>query len=197
MNPHEASQRLIPWYVNGTLNAPDMATVEQHIKACAQCEASVAAELQTAQRLHQEDDGARLEGILKNRDQQFERLRENLSKSRPRHFTPTRRVLVPALAAVALITMLVPALILLRPADPALFELKTTATNQTSPVLQLVFRPDTSEQDIELLLNASGNLLGAPSPSGVYRIALTTDDADALLARVRQHPAVRFAAIEL
>jgi hypothetical protein len=77
------------------------------------------------------------------------------------------------------------------------FEAQTGPAAESRPVLQLVFAPDTSARDIDLVLLASGELIGTPSPRGVYRVALATDEPERLLARLRDHPAIRWAELEL
>jgi anti-sigma factor RsiW len=41
---HEQAQQLLPWYVNGTLEADEAALVEAHLAECAECRADLAAE---------------------------------------------------------------------------------------------------------------------------------------------------------
>jgi anti-sigma factor RsiW len=43
-SPHEQAQQLLPWYVNGTLEADEAAMVEAHVAECAECRADLAAE---------------------------------------------------------------------------------------------------------------------------------------------------------
>src|SRR3954463_2666539 len=43
-SPHEQAQQLLPWYVNGTLEADEAAEVETHLAECAECRADLAAE---------------------------------------------------------------------------------------------------------------------------------------------------------
>jgi anti-sigma factor RsiW len=43
-SPHEQAQQLLPWYVNGTLEADEAALVEAHLAECAECRADLAAE---------------------------------------------------------------------------------------------------------------------------------------------------------
>jgi hypothetical protein len=43
-SPHEQAQQLLPWYVNGTLEADEAAMIEAHLAACAECRADLAAE---------------------------------------------------------------------------------------------------------------------------------------------------------
>jgi anti-sigma factor RsiW len=43
-SPHEQAQQLLPWYVNGTLEADEAAMVEAHLAECAECRADLVAE---------------------------------------------------------------------------------------------------------------------------------------------------------
>jgi anti-sigma factor RsiW len=43
-SPHEQAQQLLPWYVNGTVEADEAAAVEAHLADCAECRADLAAE---------------------------------------------------------------------------------------------------------------------------------------------------------
>ncbi|WP_066811649.1 zf-HC2 domain-containing protein [Sphingomonas asaccharolytica] len=43
-SPHERAQQLLPWYVNGTLEAHEASMVESHLAECAECRADMAAE---------------------------------------------------------------------------------------------------------------------------------------------------------
>lgn len=43
-SPHEQTQQLLPWYVNGTLEADEAAMVEAHLAECAECRSDLAAE---------------------------------------------------------------------------------------------------------------------------------------------------------
>ena len=195
MSGHHDTQLLIPWYVNGTLNEDDMAQVERHLADCADCRASVESEIGNARSLHG-GDHERLAALVAGSSERFEELRAGFPTTPPRSakFMAFRRL--PALAAALLLAVAL-SFVLVRPTDPELFEARTSNAADGAPVLQLVFQADTSAQDIELLLDASGSVIGAPSQHGVYRIALATSDPHALLERIRQHPAVRWAEIEL
>jgi anti-sigma-K factor RskA len=38
---HSAVDALLPWYVNGTLRGDELATVEQHVRTCGQCQSEI------------------------------------------------------------------------------------------------------------------------------------------------------------
>ena len=43
---HQAAQELLPWFVNGTLDADEAAQVGAHVAQCSACQADVAAQTQ-------------------------------------------------------------------------------------------------------------------------------------------------------
>jgi anti-sigma factor RsiW len=49
-SPHQSSQELLPWFLNGTLDADESAQVEQHLRTCAACRSELQClrELQSA-----------------------------------------------------------------------------------------------------------------------------------------------------
>jgi len=50
-SPHEQTQELLPWYINGTLDAGETAVVDAHLTECADCRADLAAEQVMAREL--------------------------------------------------------------------------------------------------------------------------------------------------
>jgi anti-sigma factor RsiW len=197
MNAHEHTEQLIPWYVNGTLDEQDMARVQQHLTDCRACRTTVEESLGLARQLHRPQDDPRVEALIARQDDNLAALRARLH---PRPVVSRRTFrLVPMLAALVVLT--VPVAFVATGVPPLgtehLFEARTTTTTSQRPVLQLVFVPGTSAEDIALLLAASGTVIGEPSQHGVYRIALATDRPEELLMRIRRHPAVRWAEIEL
>ena len=46
MTDHHQSEKLIPWYVNGTLHENEMATLGAHLEHCPQCRSEVELELE-------------------------------------------------------------------------------------------------------------------------------------------------------
>jgi anti-sigma factor RsiW len=195
MNEHQQVALLMPWYVNGTLNEQEMASVESHLAGCTACRAALDADVNEARALHAGNDEARVAALVAGRERAFESLRAQLHSGAPHRRPAVPARWVPALAALLVIGAVLPAAWLAP--EPTIYHLRTSSVASESPVLQVVFRGGTSSEDIELLIRTSGTLLGPPTSGGVYRIALATDDPQALLARIRSHPAVRWAEIEL
>jgi anti-sigma factor RsiW len=195
MNEHQQTALLMPWYVNGTLNEQEMASVESHLAGCTACRAALDADVAEARALHAGNDEARVAALVAGRERAFESLRAQLHSGAPHRRPAVPARWVPALAALLVIGAVLPAAWLMP--GPTIYHLRTSTVASESPVLQVVFREGTSTEDIDLLIRTSGTLLGPPTSGGVYRIALATDDPQALLARIRSHPAVRWAEIEL
>lgn len=197
MRAHDHAEQLIPWFVNGTLEEADMARVQQHLAGCDVCRRTVDRELSLARQLHRTDDDSRLATLIAGQDEHLAALRARLPADAPRWTTPRRSI--PAFAALLVLAIPVAFVTtsIAPPGTERLFEARTTTVTSDRPVLQLVFAPDTSAEDIALVLAASGSVIGEPSQHGVYRIALATDQPEELLLRLRRHPAVRWAEIEL
>ena len=210
---HHQVQQLLPWYVNGSLNEADMNTVIEHLERCAVCKAEVDQEVTAARSLHAGADRA-LDSILAGEQQSFDRLLARLPGRPP---APRRRLARPLLTATAAATAL--ALAVLIPLQPdratsgsgAVFDAQTAtppvvptpgvepiAAGAQGPVLQVVFKPETPEEQIRaLLIDTGSTLLGNPTPQGVYRITVGSDEAARALSRLRDDPAVRWVEEEL
>lgn len=207
MSAHQEVTLLLPWYVNGTLNEQEMATVDAHLEHCAECRDALHTDLQEARWLHSSGNHAqshdeRVAALVARRGREFKALKHTLQPRTPASTGPRRRLrassrLPLTMAALVTIALALPLGWLARTPEPNVYELRTTKLATESPVMQVVFKDGTSSEDIRLLIRASGTLLGEPSAYGIYRIALVTDDPAAMLSRFRTHPAVRWAEIEL
>lgn len=190
--PHLEILELVPWYVNGTLGEREMDQVSGHVESCASCSQAIDQEVTMAQHLRATPAG--LAKLLEQQPQAFTRLQESLPSSSGQQRSWYRPALAATIAAVALTSFFIG-----RASLDSTYELMTDTASYDGYVLQLIFHPQTSEQDIRhLLTDTGGDLLGNPSPKGVYRINLPPNiDAKAYAARIQEHPAVRWAELEL
>jgi anti-sigma factor RsiW len=204
LSSHHEIRLLLPWYANGTLNEVEMAAVGSHLENCLECREAVRLDVSGARWTPATAHDARVAALNVRRDHAFEALRQRIGTApdttaspRPRRRHPSRLRWLPATAATLLAVVTVPVIWSGLGTEPAVFELRTTRAPVSSPVLQIAFREGTSAEDIELLIRISGTMLAGPTPHGIYRVALATDDPQSLLERLRAHPAVRWAEIEL
>ena len=83
--------------------------------------------------------------------------------------------------------------------DDHVFTPLTANRSQSADVLQVIFYPHAKEPDIRsLLLELDAELLGSPSPNGVYRLVLPAGQRGSdVVARIGNHPAVQWSSVEL
>jgi hypothetical protein len=189
---HARVQSLLPWYVTGRLEGAEHAEVEQHLAGCARCRAELALERQLRS-AHAEDAEPADEAAA---DRGFARLRRRLPTPRP-VAVPRRRFEFIwwrwALAGqFAAILLLAGALVWLPPRDGAPY-VGLGATGAPGANAVVMFRADATEAQIRQALRAvDGRLVGGPTTTQAYLLALPVADADAL-ARLRTMPAVSLA----
>lgn len=172
--PHEAVQRLLPWFVNGTLDGNERAEVEAHVANCGECRDDIAL-LREVQDVVKSDTTIPL--VARPRAQQ---LLEDIDAARPRR----RQWLATAVAAAAAALMLVA----LRgddvpePDSPLVYE---TATSTPVPgsvdyVIELTFAAGTDARARDKVL---GEIAISHAPvagsATVYRVVLQSQ-ADTL-----------------
>ena len=201
MNEHATVQHLIPWYVNGSLDERDMSLVSQHLKDCRECADEIRASLGLTRAMNAMDDPL-LARLLEDKNMHFAALDRQIAVE-ARHKPDAAGIRragsrgMAALAAGVLLTLGLGVVVLVG-TPGSTYEAMTTSPAVGGPVLQLIFHPETYERDIRLLLlETEGELLGTPSPKGVYRVAVPNlSDPVAYAARLRGHPAVRWVEVE-
>lgn len=168
---HAQADRLLPWWINGTLNDDERAQVEQHLSECAQCrhEAQWLRRLQDA---YASDDVPIEDPALAAR-----RLRRRLAAQTARSNAPERqpwwrrewRFGWLAVAQAVLIVALGGALIHQR----SVTYHTLGATLPTHPMLVVMFDPHTSEAQLRDVLHATGaRIVGGPTETGAYLITV-------------------------
>jgi anti-sigma factor RsiW len=196
---HLRAFELLPWLVNGSLDAEERDAVEQHVRSCLACHR----ELKEQQRLRA---ALRAQPAVHLAPQtNFEKLARTLDgqptvgASRARRFTPLVRFA--AAAAVALIG--VGAVLWLSGSrlDKGA-DYQTLASGAAAPrgELDIVFGQAVTQTEVQSLLEQIGAKIEAgPSGVGRYRVRLerplaSDAEVDALAAKLREDPRVRFAA---
>ena len=194
---HMQIQELLPWYATGTLNEDDMGAVATHLADCADCTDSVANAIRTAKAFHLSEETPPEADLERREAENFARLRLTSPAKSVQQHRPRQTL---ALAAMGLVAALLIGFSLSPQFLEEPFELMSRTNGGTdATVVQLLFHPQTSEQDMRLLLlDIDGEIVASPSPKGIYRVRLNHKaDAAAYVVRLRQHPAVRWAEVEL
>lgn len=211
---HEEVQALLPWYANGTLDEAEHAWVEEHLAECAGCRAeaeecgALGATVRAAETMAPAPHPVELARLLARID-----ATEELGRGGFRPWRWLRATLggTPPLVRWALAAQL--ALLLGagalagwgRPApSPAGFRTLSDAPAAAAaeaqlrvPYLRVMFREQASEAEIRgLLLPLEAQIVGGPSPLGVYTLSLPTgadrDPLPVVLAHLKGHSEVRF-----
>lgn len=169
---HEQTLKLLPWYLNNTLDDAEAAMVEAHLAECPACRREAESE-------HGLQDGVTSLGV--DVDQGWAAIARKLDETEtpPVRRTPVwrRRVglgwasggaLAASLATVAVVSLPVG-----KPAEP----FHTLSATPTAPTAQanaiVLFAPDVSAQQMRDALNASGaRITDGPLASGGYMLRI-------------------------
>lgn len=185
-DPHEQTLKLLPWYLNGTLDDAEAAMVEAHLVECAAC--SREAEAERGLR-----DGVASTGL--DADEGWAAMRERLQATEPAPL-PMRKpiwrrqhalgwatggALAASLAAVALTTLL--------PGRPdnvyhALGSAPDAAAARANAIV--LFAPETSTKAMrDALTGAGARITDGPLASGGFLVHMAPDSRDRALAQLR------------
>lgn len=186
---HRIAQELMPWYVNGTLDAAEAAQVARHLAQCSICHADAAAQ----SRLRSAPVEAAAGG---NVDRAWAALRGRLDvpmrAPRPGATAAHRwwqrgLQLAVAIQAAVMLVMAAALFSLLSPDEPY-------RALGTAPVVEAnalaVFRADATQAQMRAALRAAGaRIVDGPTIADAYVLRLP-DAAPATLARLRAQPGV-------
>jgi hypothetical protein len=192
-DPHETAQRLLPWYVTGTLDAAEHRLVEDHLAQCAECAADFAAE----ERLRAEV--AALPDAPPERpaaEWELLRARALASAASSRRGAswwsalPTGRRIALAAASQAALVLLGIGLYdhLRQPAEGDFHALSApSAQGAQGGNIIVIFRPDSPEQAFRATIDAVGaRLVDGPTAAGAYVLAVPGARREAALATLRK-----------
>jgi hypothetical protein len=185
---HQDVWEVLPWFVNGSLEDQELEQVERHLTDCAECRHE-ASELQQLARI-MVGSGAPM--VIP--DEAFPELLSKIEEAERRDSVPWSRWMGPFLRPVlvaGLVVIVMLAALLWRqsvPAPPAAFQtLSDPATVVESPGLRvrMVFSSEVDEGTLRsLLLEVEGQIVGGPSPYGVYTVELPAEEDPAVRARL-------------
>lgn len=195
---HAACEALLPWYAMGQVDAAERAELEAHLAGCAPCRASLARERELQRLLaealpdppYRGDVGDGLAALRKRIGSQRQAAGASWGSRLSTVPSWWRGVL---LAQAALIGLLLVLLLWPRAVpDGALYRGLGPPAADASALANAVvsFAPDASEAQLRAALRAANaRLVGGPTASEAYLVALPVGDADAL-ARLRAQPGV-------
>jgi hypothetical protein len=174
-SPHERVQQLLPWYVNGTLEADEAAMVEAHLAECAECRADLAAEQVLAREVA---------ALPLDVEHAWSMLSERIDAAGPprRLAEPVpflrRKVAIgwalggplAAAAAVAFAVAVVPGVP--SPAGQTYRALGSAPTAAPGNAL-VMFKPDARDSDLRgALTKAGARIVDGPTASGAYVVRI-------------------------
>ena len=193
---HEQAQQLLPWYVNGTLDAGETAMVEAHLADCADCRADLAAEQVLAR------DVAALPIDVEHA---WSALSDRIDAE-----GPPRRLAEPvpflrrkvamgwalggplaAAAAVAFAVAVVPGAP--SPAGETYRALGSAPTAQPGNAL-VMFKPDARDSDLRAaLIKAGARVVDGPTATGAYIVRIAPESRGQAIDDLRATPQVELA----
>ncbi len=187
-SPHEQAQALLPWYVNGTLDPDEKASVEAHVAGCPECRADVEAERVLAREIAElpldaaEGWAAFSERLDRPPAAEPDAAPIPLLKRRiPMGWAIGTQAIAAALA-VAVMTALPSG----EPAAPVYHTLGT-ASNAAPANIVLAFDPSTTEEAMRAALTAADiRIVDGPSATGAYMAHVAPGRRDAALAELRR-----------
>jgi anti-sigma factor RsiW len=188
---HAEADRILPWWVNGTLPEDERQQVEQHLAECAQCQHEVAwlRSLQD-EYLHQHAEEESTTSMQ-------HRLRHRLNKERRKNSAPLmphtswqrhgRKLVWLATAQAALILILGAALLHNR--YPAYHTLSAPANDGS--LLAVAFNPHITEAQLRELIRANdARIVGGPTEAGAYLLRLPSNRVNQAQKTMRSSPDV-------
>jgi predicted anti-sigma-YlaC factor YlaD len=191
---HREALTLLPWYVSDALSEEDRAAVEAHLKDCADCRA----ELDFERRL-----AAEVVALPAETEPAWEAMQRKMDAPARRQAKPRRRAtLRAAKEALPWLGWAVAAQILLllgmrtlaptpRPSAPATYHALASASASSSANIAVIFRPRTTESDIQAVLRSSGaHVVDGPTAADAWMLAAPAVKRDAALRSLRASPAV-------
>ncbi len=206
---HRRAAELLPWYVNDTLDGPELDLVTRHLERCAPCRLDLARERRLAHALRTSEElafpaerglaklHARLDaGEQPTRDGgrrggPLERLRAIWAGlSGPGRWVLAAQLVVVLTLGVALLQPPEPP----DPAAPGTYRTLSSVSEVPTSGAQrfrIVFEDSSSEADVRaLLLATEARIVDGPTPFGVY--TLESLDAEETLETLRSSPLVTF-----
>lgn len=191
-SPHEQTQRLLSWYVNGSLDAEEKTLVDAHLADCAECRAELASEEKLAREIAALPiDAEHGWSVLRDRieaSQTPHRLTEPVPFVR-RKVSIGWAFATPLAAAAAVAFAIIGAQPVAQPGQ-IYRALGSAPTAQPGNVV-LMFKPDASDRDMRAALaKADARVVDGPSAAGAYVLSVLPAKREQALTGLRASPLV-------
>lgn len=194
---HDAAWKLLPWYINGTLQASERALVDVHVRACLLCHREVDEQRQLHE-LVRESDTVRI-SPRSSFDTLMRRIDTGATAGTGFFIGYRPRVLAWLPVAAALLAVGVVLVVLFSSNPDRSGEFRTLSSEMpilqsNAAALQMVFAQHATAEEIRRLITGiGGRILDGPSGAGVYTIALVDGPVQpGVLEQLRADERVRF-----
>lgn len=188
---HREAIQLLPWYVNGTLDAAEFTWVDAHVHECVACRRECDQQRDLAATVRLEVTPPAMVRSFERLGTQLDDLQSHVSRWRS-WLQPS--ILVPLIAAqFAAIVVLV---LLPRPEAPLAYRTLSDAPRAalSNDAVVVIFDSGLTLQGVQELLRESGaRIVDGPNTRGAYTLEPPPGQQAATLDRLRANPAVRFA----
>ena len=211
---HASAWELLPWYVNGSLNADEAVPVERHLANCPACRQEVErcrnlAVVTKSSRPEKRQGWAPSPRHFGQILAQVDAAETAPSTGRPSLARRLRSWLIetptPMRWAFAFQAALIVALtgVLLAPAPPdATYGTLSRAAESAASErvrMRMVFTEDATEKELrDLLHDIDATIVDGPTPRGIYTVQLSvaaSERAEQISVQAARHPKVRFVAV--
>lgn len=196
---HCETTELLPWFLNGTLDALERRRVERHVAECVQCRRELGREHELHDTVVAVVPDEAWRGSFARVQSRIDATESGRRGQRSwRAFADGWSALSPwvrgAIAAQALLVCVLAAGLYRANDSPAYRTLGAAPSAVTGEAVIVVFDPAAPEQEIrQVILGERARVVGGPSPGGAYTLMVTGGNAEGILARLRQNGVVRFA----
>jgi hypothetical protein len=181
-------QKLLPWFVNGTLDSHESARVQGHLAECEECRDDLAGERQLARAVA---------SLPLNADDGWKAMQLRLAEAAPARgrLAPARlvgrRVPLGWAMAGSLAASFALALVMtgFRPgaAPQQTYHTLGSAPSAAQGHAVVLFKPDTTEQQMRVILSAQGaRVVDGPTAAGAYVLHIDGADPAGAIQALRQ-----------
>lgn len=193
---HQAMQELLPWYVTGTLSGDELAQVQEHLDGCKQCQSDVdwQRKLQAAVNLPARPVSDVEQALAKLRPQLDASQRTAKRRAPSEFLSKLMRGNQPWMrwALAAQLAVIVGLSVLLMPqyGQIAAYRALGLPKNTIGNVV-VVFKPETTEQELRRILHASGaRVVDGPTVTDAYLLKVADPQLAQALKALHSEPNV-------